>query len=320
VHVTVQLTYSVNVGRDIIAIGGSAGSFDSLRHIVRSLPPDLPAAVFVVIHMSPRSRSYLPEMLQKSTSMLVREASEGSPIRKGTICVTPPDRHLVISEDHIHLSRGPKEGLQRPSINVAFRSAAASYGSRVIGVLLSGMLDDGAAGIWEIGRRSGVTIVQDPAEAQFPSMPLNALSDATVHHTLPVSEIGPMLSRLVKEETHPSPRGSDVPSRDMKSFSGLTCPECRGPLYEIGQPSEFQCRVGHTLSLKTLFDEHTSLQERKLYEAVVALQEGADLAERMALEKLGAEQDELRKEAEQLRRGADVIRGLVEGRETPPAD
>jgi two-component system, chemotaxis family, protein-glutamate methylesterase/glutaminase len=136
--------------RDIIAIGGSAGSLDALRRILASFTADLPAAVFVVIHLSPRSRSYLPEILQKSTAMLVAQASEGAPIRKGTIYVTPPDRHLILSEDHIHLSRGPKEGLQRPSINVTFRSAAGAYGNRVIGVLLSGMLDDGAAGIWEL--------------------------------------------------------------------------------------------------------------------------------------------------------------------------
>ena len=306
--------------RDIVVIGGSAGSFESLRRIVGSLQPDLPAAIFVISHLSARDRSYLPDLLQKSSSMLVVQASEGSPIRKRTIYVTPPDRHLVIREHSIHLSRGPKEGLQRPSINVAFRAAAASHGSRVIGVLLSGMLDDGAAGMWEIGKHDGVTIVQDPAEAQFPSMPLNALNDAIVHHTLLVSEIGPMLSRLVQEEIASPTQSSEAPLRQMKRFSGYTCPECRGPLYEEGNPSEFRCRVGHVLSLKTLFDEHTSTQERKLYEAIVALEEGADLAERMALDKAGMEQNELRKEAEQLRRSAEIVRGVVEERATPPAD
>lgn len=144
---------AVMATRDIVAIGGSAGSLEALKRIVASLPTELPAAVFVVIHLSQRSRNYLPDILQKSTSMLVVQASEGAPIRKGTIYVAPPDRHLIVSEDHIHLSRGPKEGLQRPSINVTFRSVAAAYGPRGIGVLLSGMLDDGAAGIWEIGPR-----------------------------------------------------------------------------------------------------------------------------------------------------------------------
>lgn len=285
-----------------------------------SLPPELPAAVFVVMHLTARTRSHFPELLQKATSMLVVQASEGTPIRKGTIYVTPPDRHLVLSEGHLHLSRGPKEGLQRPSINVAFRSAAAAYADRVIGVLLSGMLDDGAAGIWEIGQRGGVTIVQDPAEAPFPSMPLNALNDAVVHHILTVSEIGSTLSRLVKEEVISMMRGSESQSSEVKRFSGFTCPECRGPLYENGQSSEFRCRVGHVLSLKSLFDEHTSTQERKLYEALLALEEGADLAERMALEMRGAECDELTTEAKQLRRGAVVIRGLIEEKISPSAD
>jgi two-component system chemotaxis response regulator CheB len=305
--------------RDIIAIGGSAGSFEALKQMVRAFPPDLPAAVFVVIHLSPRARSYLPEILQKSTSMLVAQASEGAPIRKGTIYVTPPDRHLIISRDHIHLSRGPKEGLQRPSINVAFRSAATAYGSRVIGVLLSGMLDDGAAGIWEIARRGGVTIVQDPMEAPFPSMPMNALQDAIVHHTLPVSEIGQLLGKLIHQEVE-APSGEHIQERAMDRFSGLTCPECRGPLYENGQPAEFRCRVGHVMSLRTLFEENTSTQERKLYEAIVALEEGADLAERVAHLENGAGDHELKKEADQLRRSAGVIRKLIEERSMPPAE
>lgn len=315
------MPYSGSVANhDVVAIGGSAGSFDALRQIVGSLPPELPAALFVIMHLSARSRSHLPELLQQTTSMLVAQASEGVPIRNGTIYVAPPDRHLLISEGHVHLSRGPKEGLQRPSINVAFRSAATSYGARVIGVLLSGMLDDGAAGMWEIGRRGGVTMVQDPAEAQFPSMPLNALNDATVHHTLTVSEIGPALSRLVHEEIVSTMPGNQPVSRNSKNFSGFTCPECRGPLYENGRSSEFRCRVGHTLSIKTLFEEHTSTQERKLYEAIVALEEGADLAERMSRDTDGIEYEELREEAQQLRKGANLIRGLVEERVTPSAD
>ncbi len=303
----------------MIVIGGSAGSFEALKQIVRELPPAFQASVFVVVHLSPRNRSYLPDLLQQSTSLLVTQAAEGAPIRNGAIYVTPPDRHLIISRDHVHLSRGPKEGLQRPSINVAFRSAATAYGNRVIAVLLSGMLDDGAAGMWEIGRRGGINIVQDPAEAAFPSMPLNALQDAMVHHTLSVSEIGEVLARLVREEIDPPLRRDQFQEREMNRFSGLTCPECRGPLYENGHPSEFRCRVGHVMSLRTLFEENTSTQERKLYEAIVALEEGADLAERMARAGDGENEQELRKEADQLRKNAAVIRKLIEDRTMPPA-
>lgn len=307
--------------RDIIVIGGSAGSLEALSQIFGRLPPELAAAVFVVVHQSARSPNYLPDILRKRSSVPVVQGSEGARIQTGTIYVAPPDRHLLIRDNHIHLSRGPKEGLQRPSINVTFRSAAAAYSDRIIGVLLSGMLDDGAAGISEIAASNGVTIVQDPAEAPFPSMPLNALNDAIVHHTLPVSEIGRLLPRLVNEEITPTLRDEEVLENKMAPFSGFTCPECRGPLYENGaNKTEFRCRVGHVLSLRTLFEEHTSTQERKLYEAIVALDEGAELAERVALTEHGANQAELRKEADQLRRNADTIRKLVEERMTPDAE
>jgi two-component system, chemotaxis family, protein-glutamate methylesterase/glutaminase len=306
--------------RDVITIGGSAGSLDAVIQIVASLPPDLPAAVFVVVHISPRSPNYIPDILRRRTAMQVLQASDGERIQTGRIYVAPPDRHVVIRDHHIHLSRGPKEGLQRPSINVTFRSAAEACGERVIGVLLSGMLDDGAAGIWEIAKRKGVTVVQDPAEAPFPSMPLSALTDAIVHHTLTVSEIGGVLTRLVDEKITTTPRKEEVLNRSMARFSGFTCPECRGPLYENGQkPVEFRCRVGHVMSLRTLLEEHTSTQERKLYEAIVALEEGADLAERVASSEDGVNQAEFRKEADQLRRNADAIRKLLEERAEPVA-
>ena len=306
---------------DVLAIGGSAGSLDALSQIVACLPADLAAAVFIVIHLSPRSPNYIPDILRKRTAMRVVQAAEGERIQTGTIYVAPPDRHLLIRDNHIHLSRGPKEGLQRPSINATFRSAAETCGERVIGVLLSGMLDDGAAGIWEIAKHNGTTIVQDPAEALFPSMPLNALNDAIVHHMLTVSEIGRVLTHLVGEKTTPTPRMEDVLDESMTRFSGFTCPECHGPLYENGQNLiEFRCRVGHVLSLRTLFEEHTSTQERKLYEAIVALEEGADLAERVASSGEGVNQAELKKEAGQLRHNANVIRKLLEGRTEPAAN
>jgi two-component system chemotaxis response regulator CheB len=269
--------------------------------------------------LSPRSRNYLVEILQKLTTMAVVQASEGAAVHHRTIYVTPADRHLIVSQNHIHLSRGPKEGLQRPSINATFRSAAAAYGNRVIGVLVSGLLDDGAAGILEIAKRGGITIVQDPAEAPFPSMPLNALNDAIVHHTLSVSEIGEMIIRLVQEEIGPTDVDPAIPP-DMDQFSGFTCPECRGPLYEHGGLPEFRCLVGHVMSLRTLFEEHTSTQERKLYEAIVALREGAALAERMADAAPAEEQDSFRQEAQQLRRSAEIIRKLTEERVLPSAD
>ncbi len=308
--------------RDIITIGGSAGSIESLRAIVAALPDNLPAAVFIVVHTAPRGRSYLPAMFKGKLRAQI--PSEGDRIENGRIFIAPPDRHLLIANDHVHLSRGPKEGLHRPSINVTFRSAALTYGDRVAGVLLSGMLDDGASGLWEIAERGGVAIVQDPAEAAFPSMPLNALADADVQFKLPAAEISNTLVRLARGE-EPARIGSNITNGDeidRMRFSGFTCPECRGPLFESERsgPSQFRCRTGHILSLKTLVDEHTSTQERKLYECIVALDEGADLAEYTATHGKVDDSKAFLYEAEQLRRFAAQIRRMIEERTIPAVD
>jgi two-component system chemotaxis response regulator CheB len=226
-----------------------------------------------------------------------------------------------LAENHVHISRGPKEGLQRPSINVTFRSAARSYGKRVIGVLLSGMLDDGASGLWEIARQGGVTIVQDPDEARFPSMPVNALRDAPVDFRVRAAEIAPLLRSLVSGGAVPHQIEALRQSVDAARFSGFSCPECQGPLWEEpGELHEFRCRVGHVFPLKTLISEHTATQERKLYAAILALEEGAELAE-YAMDKAGdARRAALRTEAAQLRSHAAGIRKLMEERLTPPVD
>ena len=307
--------------RDIVVIGGSAGCIEGLKQIIRAFPQDLAAAVFVVVHQAPRDRSFIAHILNSLNSVPAADAADGDRIVEGKIYVAPPDRHLLIGRDHLHLTRGPKEGLHRPSINITFRSAAAAYGSRVIGVLLSGMLDDGASGMWEIAHRGGVTIVQDPEEAQFPSMPLNALHDAPIHYRSVVADIGRLIAGLVNGEEMTKVQHMAEENNGKERFSGVTCPECRGPLY-ISEPGplQFRCRVGHVLSLKTLFDEHTSTQERKLYEAMVALQEGADLAELIASRSNGGEPAELEKEAAQLRRDAETVRKLVEERYMSPVD
>jgi two-component system, chemotaxis family, protein-glutamate methylesterase/glutaminase len=237
--------------------------------------------------------------------------------------VAVPDRHLLVSEDHIHLTRGPKEGLHRPSINVTFRSAAAAYGSRVVGVLLSGMLDDGASGLWDIAKNKGVVIVQDPKEAEFPSMPMNALQDVPVNHVSRVSDIAGLLTKIVDgcEVSAMEAESVHAPLSGPERLTGFTCPECRGPLYEHRlKPPEFGCRVGHLFPLKTLLEEHTITEERKLYEAIVALEEGADLAEYAVGRGDHGDAAQLTREAKQLREHAAVVRSLIEQRTTPPVD
>lgn len=299
----------------IIVIGGSAGSIQVIVEIARALPRELQAAVMVVVHSVPRQRSYLPDIIRPVCKLPVRMVSDGDRVHVGEISICPPDRHLVVAPDHLHLSRGPKEGLHRPSINATFRSAAIAYGNCVIGVLLSGMLDDGAAGMWEIANRGGTTVIQDPEDASYPSMPLNALQDAQIDFRAHSAEIGPLITKLASGEMK-NERIDPLEDESEGLFSGLTCPECRGPLYEIRRkgPAEFKCRVGHVISLTTLLDEQTSTQERKLYEAIVALKEGAELADYAAARIEGADQDELRREAEQLRQQAETVRRMIEER------
>jgi two-component system chemotaxis response regulator CheB len=182
--------------RDVIVIGTSAGGVEALQSIVRGFPADFPASVFVVMHVAPRSRSILPEILTASGPLPAVHPLDGEAIKPGRIYVAPPDEHLIIEPGHVHLSFGPKERLQRPCINVSFRSAALAYGERVAGAVLTGQLDDGAAGLWDIKRRGGIAIVQNPEEAAFPSMPLSALRDIEVDYTVRLSEIAPLLVRL----------------------------------------------------------------------------------------------------------------------------
>jgi two-component system, chemotaxis family, protein-glutamate methylesterase/glutaminase len=243
--------------KDIVTIGGSAGSLDTLQTVIHKLPQDFPAAVFVTIHLSPRAKSHLSKVLGRGSSIPVLSARDGQEIRGGTVYVAVPDRHLVVAKNHIRLTRGPKEGLHRPSINVMFRSASASYGERVVGVLLSGMLDDGASGLWDIANRKGVAVVQDPAEAIFPSMPMSALQDVPVDYVAKVNDIAPLLTRLANGSEVPAmPERVLVPTNGPERLTGFTCPECRGPLFEHrSKPPEFRCRVGHLFPLKTLLEE-----------------------------------------------------------------
>jgi len=191
-----------------------------------------------------------------------------------------------------------------------------TYGPRLIGIVLSGLLDDGAAGLWEIAQAGGATNVQDPQDAAFPSMPLNAIEDARVDFRLKAAEMGNVVTGLVNGTARADRDYSRGQHEAHQQYMGLTCPECRGSLYiqEKGGPVEFRCRVGHVMSLKTLLDEENSMQERKLYEAIVALEEGADLADYAAGKMSSADADRLRNEAVQLRKHAAAVRQIIENR------
>jgi two-component system chemotaxis response regulator CheB len=311
--------------KDVIVIGTSAGGLEALQTIVGDLPADLPASVFVIMHVAPRSRSVLPDLLTASGPLRAVHPVDGEAIKPGHIYVAPSDRHLIIEPGHVHLGFGPKEQHQRPSINVGFRSAALAYGERVAGVVLTGQLDDGSAGLWDIKWRGGIAIVQNPEEAAFPSMPLSALRDIEVDYTVRLSEVAPLLARVATER-EPEPVNADEQNNGREEMNprltDLTCPECRGTIWEVprGPNVEYRCRVGHSYSPRTMLAEHFAAQERMMWSAIVAMEEGAALARRLE-EHLDPEQrDALRVEARQRQEQATAMRRLLNERQDFPVD
>ncbi|MBV8906787.1 MAG: chemotaxis protein CheB [Acidobacteriia bacterium] len=300
---------------DIIAIGASAGGVEALQKLISGLPENLPAAVFVVMHLSPRMRSYLPEIFTRAGNLSAIQAEDNMPIQPGRIYVAPPDYHLLIERGHVHVSLGPKEQHKRPSINVTFRSAALAYGDTVVGVVLTGEMDDGTAGLWDIKRRGGVAVVQTPEEAVFPSMPLSALREIEVDYAVNLAEMSGLLCRLAFDDgrqKRPSQQVTDMEPR----LTDLTCPDCRGTIWEVprGTSSEYRCRVGHTYSPKTMLAEHFSTQEKALYSAVVAMEEGASLAKRL-VDKFDPQfREQLLEEARSREKEAETLKELLESR------
>ena len=289
-------------GHDIITIGASAGGVEALAELVRGLPGDLPASVFVALHVPPHGTSVLPRILGRRGALPARHAEDGEAIVPGRIYVAPPDLHLLIRRGVVRLSRGPRENGFRPAIDPLFRSAARWYGARVVGVVLSGTLDDGTAGLLAIKERGGVAVVQDPDDALFPGMPRNAIDSAPVDHVLPASGIPDLLNQLARdgaagEGDAPMPDDMDLEAEmaefDLQAIqgderpgtpSGFACPDCAGVLWEIqdGEMVRFRCRVGHAWSPTSLLAAQSKSLETALWTAFRALEERAALAERMA--------------------------------------
>ncbi len=286
--------------RNIVVVGASLGGVDALQQLVASLDADLPAAIFVVLHVGEQSPSMLHNILSRAGALPAVPAKDGEAIEAGKIYVAVPGRHLLV-ENKVRVVSGPKENRHRPAIDPLFRSAAAAHGDRVIGVVLTGSLDDGAAGTVAIKRCGGMVIVQDPEDAFCSSMPRSAIRIDDPDYIVPLSEIGPLINRLARESlsktgTAPPQQISTeakISAMDKKAMeeeerpgmpSRFACPECHGVLWEIqeGELLRFRCRTGHAYTAAHLEVEHNVSVEGALWAAFRALEESASLSLRMA--------------------------------------
>lgn len=287
----------------IVVIGTSAGGVDALMAIVRQLPPDFPAPICIVLHIPADSPSLLAHILQRQGGLPAKEAEDGEHYRSGTIYVAPPDRHLLIAkEGRLRTVRGPRENRHRPAIDPLFRSAAAILGPGVIGVILTGALDDGTAGLVAIKKRGGIAIVQDPQDAFYPAMPASAIGHVRADYVLPLADIARQLTFCVNElvPLNPGPPRDDdmlmevrMAELDPKAMqdddrpgdpSPYSCPDCGGVLWEIQDENlvRYRCRVGHAFSPETMLSAQSEVLEEALWTAAKTLEESARLSKRLA--------------------------------------
>jgi two-component system chemotaxis response regulator CheB len=306
--------------------------------VIQQLPADLAAAVLIVQHLAPTGPCYLAEILQRSARIKVEWAEQGARLERGHVVVAPPDVHLMIQDDHARLSGSARENHARPSIDKLFRSAAATRGSRVIGVLLTGMLDDGAAGLVAIQQAGGLVIVQDPSSAAFPDMPASALKTLLPDSLLSLDAIGAELVTRVGEPVQLVPVPSDIaieaeidrmetvaPERmhALGRQAPIACPECHGPMWALGDERlrRYRCYLGHAASARDLLDASRGEVESALWSAVRALNDRA-----MTLETLAADADHspmlaqsYGERAREVRTQAELARSFMIALGRPPS-
>jgi two-component system chemotaxis response regulator CheB len=330
-------------GHDLIVVGASAGGLEVLVQMVRGLPPGLPAAVLVVCHVPVDTTSSLPEILSRSGPLLASHARHREPIYPGHIYVAPPDRHLLVQDREMHLSYGPRENRHRPAIDPLFRSAARVYGLRVIGVVLSGGLYDGVAGLLAIRAAGGIVVIQDPADALLPTLPRSALDIAGADRVVSAAALASLLLDLVHQPVRgrgdlamadPLERVSESITEDSTKqvrgdgrgrLSVYTCPECGGSMWQVDDAAlvRFRCHVGHVYNGEHLLAEQSEALEAALWTAVRIFWDKTVLGRQLAA------QEQLRGHAEAAARfeeqaslaeryGALIQQYVLHGQETPP--
>ena len=321
-------------GRRLVVIGASAGGLDPLREILGALPETFAAPVCVVVHTAPTSPGVMNEILSRAGDLPVGWAEDGERLRPGRVYLAPRDHHLLVEPGVLRLGHGPREHRFRPAIDPLFRSAAQVYGPGAIGVVLSGHLDDGVSGLGVIKQLGGIAIVQDPDDAQVPSMPLAAVREVAVDHIVPAADIAPLLVRTIAEPPDQRPAASSstaaIEVRIAKGLNAVesgveriadpsrySCPDCQGVLLRVRDDPDvrFRCHTGHAYSAQSLMAASQERIEEELWSATRALEESgllmAEMAERF--EALGEEgpRSRLAERAAEAHAEADRIRQAV---------
>jgi two-component system, chemotaxis family, protein-glutamate methylesterase/glutaminase len=286
-------------GRDIVVVAASAGGVEALRGLLSYLPGQIPATLLVVLHVPAVGGRVLPRILGRAGSLPASAAADGEAPLPGRVYVAPPDYHMLLVEDKIRLSKGPRYNGHRPAADPLFISAALSGGPHTIAVVLSGTLDDGAAGAAAVERRGGMVVVQEPGESAYDGMPRAALAATRSATVLRLRELAafidqesrrpasgpeagpdPELARQLSAFLEPAAR----PAAEPSSWSGVTCPECGGPLRqeEASVPVRFECQAGHGWSPESLLAAQAAGIERALWAAVLRLEERSRLHQVLA--------------------------------------
>jgi two-component system chemotaxis response regulator CheB len=322
--------------RDLIVMGASAGGVAALSRLCALLPAGLPASLFVVQHIGNRP-SRMAEVLGAKSALKAVFPRHGEELAHGCIYVAPPDHHMLLQDGRIALTRGPKENHTRPAIDPLFRSAALCCGPRVIGLVMSGYLDDGTAGLRAIKDCGGVTMAQDPADAEFPDMPASALANVAIDFCSDAQGLANRIVELAGSPASAIPGGAPTElaiehlastgEGNMAEYlekignpSSFVCPECGGSLWEIGnaRPTRFRCHTGHAYTLGSLSSSQEVTAEEKVWSAVRALQDSESLMRRMAQEHTRAgknhEAGEAQAHARRYARMALEIERLVDER------
>jgi two-component system chemotaxis response regulator CheB len=311
---------------NIVVVGTSAGGFSAASKLLANFPDNINAAVFLVIHVSKNSMTQIiVNHIQKHTELICRVAIDGEQIKNGVVYLAPADNHMLIDDDKILVQKGAYENHFRPSIDVLFRSAAANYGSCVTGVILTGMLDDGTSGMYAIKKSGGICIVQDPQEAEFPTMPETVLRNLEVDYTLPVAEIGYVIADLLLDRAcipEEIPKEVTFEAEITKRMSSeivnltplgegtmFTCPDCGGVIRKIYDDAitRYRCFTGHTFTEASLMENQVRKLEESLWTAVRMMEERKHL-----LRGLGEESDTASERASQMEIHIRRLKGMLQ--------